>query len=293
MKGVPGFEERAEAEWSPGTVRGVRYFTVDETGSLHGAGQGVTWTQGENVAVCRYSPDHVPPHAGDCGCGFWAYWTREAAQSIFASGSRQVIGVIEAYGRTLIGDKGFRAAKARILGVGCMFETSEPPDSAALSAPRTLSARQRGLYESLPGFRASFHAMGGSAPPPDLAKLAAEARRAAAAAAEMATIEAELAIGSLYPDVRVYTSPSILLRIFPPTTDYIPAAEPAGRTVTPYQRPGGAGSFSIAQPSAIASASAVVASATPPYPSAQVRWMHGYFQDFYAPDFLRSPLSGL
>lgn len=41
-----------------------------------------------------------------CGCGFWAYWDMAPAGD--------VLGVIEGFGRTIIGEKGFRSAKARI-----------------------------------------------------------------------------------------------------------------------------------------------------------------------------------
>lgn len=46
-----------------------------------------------------------------CSCGFWAY-----DEASFAP-QGVVLGVIEAYGKTTIGTKGFRAEKARIVGL--------------------------------------------------------------------------------------------------------------------------------------------------------------------------------
>lgn len=53
----------------------------------------------------------VPSHDFDpgCSCGFWAYFEDGFAEH------GEVVGVIEGYGRTTIGTRGFRAEKARIV----------------------------------------------------------------------------------------------------------------------------------------------------------------------------------
>ncbi len=83
---------------------------------------GYVWEPGENLAVCKHEcgcfyshpssppPDHLVPDE-DCGCGFWGYWTDTKP------GWATVTGVIEGYGRTLLGNRGFRSEKARIRAV--------------------------------------------------------------------------------------------------------------------------------------------------------------------------------
>lgn len=56
---------------------------------------------------------HPQPHSfdPDCGCGFWAYDEHSFSEH------GDVVGVIEGYGRTTIGTKGFRCEKARIVAL--------------------------------------------------------------------------------------------------------------------------------------------------------------------------------
>lgn len=68
-----------------------------------------------------------------CNCGFWAY--DEAGFKPHGS----VVGVIEAFGKTTIGTKGFRAEKARIVGL-----CRNGSDGKALS--RSVQARLSELY---------------------------------------------------------------------------------------------------------------------------------------------------
>lgn len=51
-----------------------------------------------------------------CGCGFYAYHTGDVRYATNGPGCR-VVGVVEAYGKLILGTTGFRAEKARILGV--------------------------------------------------------------------------------------------------------------------------------------------------------------------------------
>lgn len=48
----------------------------------------------------------------DCVCGFYAYWEAHALPD-----SEHLGGVIEGYGKTLIGTAGFRCEKARVVGL--------------------------------------------------------------------------------------------------------------------------------------------------------------------------------
>lgn len=307
MRGEPGFDERAEADWAPGTVRGIRYFSFSQLDSLAHSpvligAHGGRWHDGENTAACAYHPEHVPPHVENCGCGFWAYWTRDAADKAYTGGDSAVIGVVEGYGRTLLGDKGFRSAKARILGLACMFKPPEVKVGGS-GAPPTLTARQRMLYDSTAGFSSAFHAMGGSHGAQPTVELAARALAQAAEAAEMRIIETEVALGGEYPSARIYTSASILLRVFPPTTDYIPKpdserpsgtdleafATAAGITMTQWQKnllaspwltaSGVVGSRGIAQPLPVIRPTPV--SAATSSPAAQIRHMYDYIRNRY------------
>ena len=71
-----------------------------------------------------YAGKHTVPmdHRFDasCSCGFWAY--DEA--SFTAQG--EIVGVIDAYGKTTIGTKGFRAEKAKIIGLSRTNREGKP-----------------------------------------------------------------------------------------------------------------------------------------------------------------------
>lgn len=134
-------------------VRGVRSFRVDTLGRLTGVTFAQVWTPGENQATCRRGQDALssgmisaslstifglssPPAAaaggvmsprmaasseapieqhdmGKCGCGFYAYYD---GSNDYRSDAR-VSAVVEGYGETVIGTRGFRAGKARVLAL--------------------------------------------------------------------------------------------------------------------------------------------------------------------------------
>lgn len=99
-----------------GTVRGYRRWDV-RNGHLKAVSWGTKWTAGVNTATCRmpfgrlFGGTHITAGRG-CSCGFYAYFHPKDA---FYSGAVQ--GVVEGYGRVTLGSKGFRAEKARILGL--------------------------------------------------------------------------------------------------------------------------------------------------------------------------------
>lgn len=209
---MPGFDSRAEAEFAAGTVRGIRRWTLNDDRELVGNAAGV-WAGGENVARCNTHADHDPPvldyeiprsargtawaagqmsvdtGRGMCGCGFWAYWAADDAARHGGAGGKPVVGVIEGYGRVLIGDRGFRCAKARIVGLALAFDITAPA----------------GLYG--PGWRPAF------ADPPPSPHPDAMAIKAAY----------EDSLAARYPGATVYTTPAIMLALCPPTG---PGGEP-------------------------------------------------------------------
>ncbi|QJU52962.1 hypothetical protein SCB71_06485 [Herbiconiux sp. KACC 21604] len=135
-----------------GVVRGARSFNVTPDGRLTGVFHQREWVAGENVASCMslssstdaliaairgltrssYGLPAIPfsgevgptPKSHDmskCTCGFYAYYD---GSNDYATDAR-VSAVVEGYGQTVIGTRGFRAGKARI--VALHLEASEPP----------------------------------------------------------------------------------------------------------------------------------------------------------------------
>lgn len=116
-----------------GSLHGVRVWRPTADGTLTGWTFQQEWEPGQNLSVCRRTGllgwqrastrnPNLPAEASEdrrcsgvaasCGCGFWAYYTETPEFTL--SG---VVGVIEAYGKTTLGSKGFRAEKAKIVAL--------------------------------------------------------------------------------------------------------------------------------------------------------------------------------
>jgi hypothetical protein len=97
----------------PGELRGYRQFDL-LGGGLHPLVHGVTgpWDGELERAVCAKGEDHAPPHAA-CTCGLYAMY-RPGSGTISLGAANAVIC---ARGRVVLGDRGFRAASARIEAV--------------------------------------------------------------------------------------------------------------------------------------------------------------------------------
>lgn len=97
-----------------GSVRGYRQWYADALGRLYGLSYNDVWTPGENVKTCHSANTKTnrgkPCTIDLCSCGFYAYY--DTVKPIF-----QVGGVIEGYGETAVGTKGFRCSKAKILAL--------------------------------------------------------------------------------------------------------------------------------------------------------------------------------
>lgn len=120
------------SEFSMGTAVGVRSWNIDKLGRLESPQYQTVWTPGEMVATCKSRPidrvllgyDRPRPEAhqqSTCSCGFYAYYEgfNEYAQS------DRVTGVIEGYGETQIGTRGFKSAKARIVALHVPDNTAD------------------------------------------------------------------------------------------------------------------------------------------------------------------------
>lgn len=113
-----------ERELVPGALRGYRSWRNGHDGNLLAVNFKNYWVRGVNVAtclagggacpgplscnMCAGGSGHVSPMA-DCTCGFYA------AHQIGGVDHRgSVVGSIKAYGKVLVGPKGFKAQKAEI-----------------------------------------------------------------------------------------------------------------------------------------------------------------------------------
>lgn len=136
---MPNYDYSApgDAELVPGTLRGYRSWRYVHSSRgtapayitpLKSVNWDYWWKGGELVGDCRYrkglglqsvvygepvdwSPDHHAPERG-CGCGFYA-----THQSKDTDERGEVLGVVEAYGRVIVGTKGFRAEKVKIVAL--------------------------------------------------------------------------------------------------------------------------------------------------------------------------------
>lgn len=99
-------------------------------------------------------PDHEPVPAENmrwarcngleatCGCGFYAYHDNASMYASPGPGCR-VQGIVEAYGRVVLGTQGYRAEKARILAIVV------PPPTEAARRRRELDKARLDIHEAL------------------------------------------------------------------------------------------------------------------------------------------------
>jgi hypothetical protein len=78
----------------------------------------------------------------ECGCGFYAYHSGDVYYATSGPGCR-VQGIVEAYGRMVLGTKGYRAQKARILAI------CAPPATEATVRRRGVQANRDSVARSL------------------------------------------------------------------------------------------------------------------------------------------------
>lgn len=130
-------------EFAVGTAKGARSFRVDSLGRLTGIHFRQVWVPGENVAECKADHPHAAGAFPDCKCGFYGYY--DGSNDYYVEG--YVSAVVEGYGEAVMGDKGFRVTKARILALS--IDDSVPAKEAHLV---------RRNYANIPTFD-SFHRM--------------------------------------------------------------------------------------------------------------------------------------
>jgi hypothetical protein len=106
-------EPRSEPALVPGELRGYRQFELRAGGlyPLVHSGSG-PWDGRVERARCAAGADHAPPAVG-CKCGLYAWYLPGSATVSLGPASA----VVAARGRCILGDRGLRAAEARIEAV--------------------------------------------------------------------------------------------------------------------------------------------------------------------------------
>lgn len=124
--------------FAAGTITGLRAWGIDDYGRLVG-GYGQVWRPGENVAECPKGCEGIEEA---CTCGFYAY---HSVNSDYGHAE----GVIEGYGVVVVGSKGFRCAKARIVGVRIRDDAKHRVKVARNYPDLNIVQRKRDLYDLL------------------------------------------------------------------------------------------------------------------------------------------------
>ncbi|GAA4286549.1 hypothetical protein [Georgenia daeguensis] len=209
-----------------GSVRGRRSFGVTADGRLTGLYYSQVWHPGENRASCLHDggvvvrlPDgRITVRAASereigaghglqgCTCGFYAYYREDPYST-----SRRISGVVEGYGRVVLGTAGFRAERARILAL-LVPGTASGPGADARPRPGNISG---------PGWDA-----GGSRDPDVPTATGRRAPRepsgrepfSGATSAEEAPVDVAR-IRAAYPEVAFFDRAEDMLAACPPTVN--------------------------------------------------------------------------
>ena len=167
-----------------GDVRGVRTWEVDPLGRLISPSYKTVWTPGENVAACKKDqggtwmtfnsfafarpftvgygddvkiqkadPDPTttkgqPKHTqAKCSCGFYAYSNGRNDYHEYG-----VTGVIQGFGETQLGTRGFKCAKATILALHVPAGKAKKPKAEYVSTKSEHYTRLRANYPEVAFF---------------------------------------------------------------------------------------------------------------------------------------------
>lgn len=144
-----------------GELRGYRQFDLRPDGlypRVHA--EAGPWQGSLHRAACVVTPEHQAPVSG-CTCGLYAWYLPGSA----TVGVGPASAVVAASGRCVLGDRGFRAAAARIEAVAL--------PGYLLVTPRSAARVRRMLAESYPGTRvyATARRMIRDHPPQDVSGL--------------------------------------------------------------------------------------------------------------------------
>lgn len=123
--------EFSDKPFIAGTLRGLRAFDVSYSGTLSSIYFRYIWNANINSAACNIATKikTICPHDNwmGCTCGFYAYTTGrndlfklcdpDNCYTTMSSHSRRIGAIIEGWGSVIVGDRGFRAEKARIVAI--------------------------------------------------------------------------------------------------------------------------------------------------------------------------------
>jgi hypothetical protein len=138
--GLGGFEDYQVPDIVATSLVGYRQFgPLPVTTMLHGLTKTeYTWVAGKNEAKClrnrqtsaafkeqqmidQHKKEQIPVQ--DCACGFWAYWDMNT--SALSNNTVRLVGVIQAWGKLIVGPLGFRAQYAKIIALAVPDEKVE------------------------------------------------------------------------------------------------------------------------------------------------------------------------
>jgi hypothetical protein len=98
----------------PGALRGYRTWRIDPSGQLASYALPYVWRMSEQRAACFRPGYHCAQAPADtCMCGFYGWYSPHDTRLM----AGDVLGAIEVRGRVLLGTHGFRAERARVLGL--------------------------------------------------------------------------------------------------------------------------------------------------------------------------------
>lgn len=171
-----GWDSTTEPRVYPGGLVCYRYWRIAPLGHLRAVAHPISWSQGQNEAVCQtaYSrKDHLAPQSSPCRCGFYGWYTVEEAREnhgnpLIGLGTfgphgnslPLVLGAVYLSGRFIPGGLGVRAQYATPLGV--VF-TRKIQAEHSESVSRFLN-----IYPKIKAF-ATVEEMIGEFPPEDVA----------------------------------------------------------------------------------------------------------------------------
>lgn len=132
-------DEFGQRPFAEGTLRGIRAFSVTSTGGLTGVVHKQAWSAEVNVAQCmKPKVSFFVPSNGverehelvslGCACGMYAYFdgSNDYIHDRWHTHNSAIAGVIEGWGKCVVGTRGFRCEKAIIKAlVVPMGHTSE------------------------------------------------------------------------------------------------------------------------------------------------------------------------
>lgn len=147
----------------PAALRGYRTWRLGEGGELLSTAHDYQWRTGIDRAECRRlvsgAQSHATPApATGCSCGFYGWYDPTDVRMVDAP----IVGAVEVSGRVKLGSHGFRAERARVLGVVV------PPALHHTTAGAHLVAQ---LEDDLVPVYESLEAMQAALPPDDVSDL--------------------------------------------------------------------------------------------------------------------------